>query len=101
MAERITIWRKDHATMVSSWTEYIDFIKRKDGTVSFRHYSIGEDGTFSAGKTRIQSAQLFVETLLEMSETIRIEEIRDKICKEIEKVDSALSKKIREYIAAP
>ncbi|WMT71081.1 hypothetical protein [Bradyrhizobium sp. Ash2021] len=58
MAERIIIWQKDNATMMSSWTDTVVFTKRKDGTFSIRHFSMGDEYKFmAAGKTSMKTAQ--------------------------------------------
>lgn len=96
MAQRIVIWEKEGANMTSSWTDRFVCTRRKDGTFSLRHFSVGAEGIFSiAGYTRIKSAQLFVELLLEMDGSIGPDEIRGEMCKKIENIDPAFAKKVR------
>src|SRR4051794_27298267 len=67
MAQTISVWESEGSSMVDSWTTNILCTRRKDGSVSLRLRSVGEDGVISPrGFVGIRTADRFTEKLQEL-----------------------------------
>ena len=101
MADRVVIWGDENNSMGGgSWRDEIVCTRRKDGSFSLRTRKVGDDGTDSmAGKTRISSPEVFVQTLIEIGRLFYAEiepgEIANEVCGRLDALDREFSSRVR------